>query len=80
TFIQQKSVYGIENNMTPKQMTSEPVQMKQHLLKTNVPVILPLIKGYVKGHEVFYITTEASEKVVADHLTVFWIPELSKHM
>jgi hypothetical protein len=23
----------------------------------------------VKGHEVFYITTEASENVVADHLT-----------
>jgi hypothetical protein len=41
----------------------------QHLAKANVPVTLPLIKGYVKGHEVFYITTEASEKAVADHLT-----------
>ena len=69
TFIQQKAVFGIEDNMTTKQMTSDPDQMKQHLSKTNVPVTLPLIKGYVKGHEVFYITTEVSDKKVADHLT-----------
>ena len=67
--IQQKSVYGIENSMTTEQMTSEPVQMKQNLSKTNIPVTLPLINGYVKGHEVSYITTEASDKKVADHLT-----------
>ena len=44
--------------------------MKVHnLTNTNVPVTLPLIKGYVNGHEVFYITTEASDKNVANHLT-----------
>lgn len=69
TLIQQKSLYGIENGMTSKQLTSEPVQMKQNLSKTNIPVTLPLINGYVKGHEVSYITTEASDKKVADHLT-----------
>ena len=58
------SAYGISNNMTHEKILSI-----QHLAKANVPVTLPLIKGYVKGHEVFYITTEASEKAVADHLT-----------
>jgi hypothetical protein len=58
------SAYGISNNMTHEKISSI-----QHIAKANVPVTLPLIKGYVKGHEVFYITTEASEKVVADHLT-----------
>jgi hypothetical protein len=53
--------------MTAVQMTSG--DKVQNLSKTNVPVILPLIKGYVKGHEVFYITTEASDKKIADHLT-----------
>ena len=67
TLVQQRSVYGISNNMTAGQISSGPIV--QHLAKTNVPVVLPLIKGYVKGHEVFYITTEASEKAVADHLT-----------
>ncbi len=41
----------------------------QNLTNTNVPVTLPLVKGYVNGNEVFYITTEASDKDVADHLT-----------
>lgn len=53
--------------MTAVQMTSG--DKVQNLSKTNVPVILPLIKGYVKGHEVFYITTEASDKKIAEHLT-----------
>jgi len=41
----------------------------QNLENTNVPVTLPLIKGYVNGNEVFYITTEVSDKNVANHLT-----------
>jgi hypothetical protein len=41
----------------------------QNLEKTNVPVTLPLIKGYVNGNDVFYVTTEASDKNVASHLT-----------
>jgi hypothetical protein len=69
TVIQEKSVYGIDNDMTTKQIGSGPAQMKQQLPKANVPVVLPLIKGYVKGHEVFYITTEVSDEKVADHLT-----------
>ena len=41
----------------------------QNLSKPNIPIILPLIKGYVKGNEVFYITTEVSNKTIADHLS-----------
>jgi len=43
----------------------------QSLTKTNVPVTLPLTRGYVNGFEVFYISTEASDKGLADHLTNF---------
>jgi hypothetical protein len=43
----------------------------QNLTKTNVPVTLPLTRGYVNGFEVFYISTEASDKGLADHLTNF---------
>ncbi len=45
--------------------------MVQKLTKTNVPVTLPLTRGYVNGFEVFYISTEASDKDLADHLTKF---------
>ncbi|MBA3284862.1 MAG: hypothetical protein H0U27_07360 [Nitrosopumilus sp.] len=41
----------------------------QNLTKTNVPITLPLIKGYVKGNVVFYITTKVSVKAVANHLS-----------
>ena len=43
----------------------------QNLTKTNVPVALPLTRGFVSGFEVFYISTEASDKGLADHLTNF---------
>jgi len=43
----------------------------QNLTKTNVPVTLPLTRGYVNGFEVFYISTEASDKGLADYLTNF---------
>lgn len=43
--------------------------MVQKLTKTSIPVTLPLTKGYVNGFEVFYISTEASDKDLADHLT-----------
>src|SRR5215469_13801631 len=43
----------------------------QNLTKTNVPVTLPLTRGYTNGFEVFYISTEASDKGLADHLTNF---------
>ncbi len=66
TSLQQRRIFAQSQNTTAEQASSDKVQ---HLSKTIVPVILPLIKGYVKGHEVFYITTEASDKKAADHLT-----------
>ena len=50
TVLQQRSAYGIDKNMTNEETTSRATEMKQHLSKTNVPVTLPLIKGYVKGN------------------------------
>jgi len=58
--------------------------MMQELTNTNVPVTIPLTKGYVKGSEVFYISTEASDKDLADSLTkltgfrVAYTPALQK--
>ncbi len=49
----------------------EDQMMMQKLTKTNLPVTLPLTKGYVNGFEAFYISTEASDKDLADHLTKF---------
>jgi len=74
TFIQRNAYSGNEK-MTSDAMTSKEGEqmtsgeMVQQLTETNVPVTLPLTRGFVNGHEVFYITTEASEKAVADHLT-----------
>lgn len=58
--------------------------MNNKLTNTNLPVIIPLTQGYVKGSEVFYISTEASDKDLADHLTkltgfrVAYTPTLQK--
>jgi hypothetical protein len=41
----------------------------QELKNTSIPVDIPLIMGYADGNEVFYITTEASDEGVANHLT-----------
>ena len=41
----------------------------QELSDTNLPVTIPLTMGYVDGNAVYYISTEASVKEVADHLT-----------
>lgn len=41
----------------------------QELSDTNLPVTIPLTMGYVDGNAVYYISTEASAKEVADHLT-----------
>jgi hypothetical protein len=51
---------------------------------TNVPVDIPLMKGYYNGNEVFFIATESSDKTHADLLTqkngwkVVFAPVLSK--
>ena len=44
----------------------------QNLTRTNVPVTIPLTRGYVNGFEVFYISTEASDKgvVILEVLTI----------
>ncbi len=58
--------------------------MMQKLTNTNIPIEIPLTKGYVKGSEVFYISTEASDKDLADLLTkltgfqVAYTPALKK--
>ena len=41
----------------------------QNLTETNIPKVLPLVKGYADGNEVFYITTEVSDKNLANYLT-----------
>jgi len=53
--------------MDSKMMDSK--MMDGKLTKTSLPITIPLTKGYVKGSEVFYISTEASDKDLADHLT-----------
>ena len=58
--------------------------MDGKLTKTSLAITIPLTKGYVKGSEVFYISTEASDKDLADHLTeitgfrVVYTPALQK--
>jgi hypothetical protein len=43
--------------------------MEQSLTKTSLPVTLPLTRGFADGNEVFYISTEASDAGLAEHLT-----------
>jgi type I restriction-modification system DNA methylase subunit len=42
---------------------------KQNLTETNIPKVLPLVRGFADGSEVFYITTEVSDKKLANYLT-----------
>lgn len=41
----------------------------QNLTATNLPVRIPLTRGYENGHEIFYISTEASDKGLASLMT-----------
>ena len=41
----------------------------QSLTETNIPKILPLIRGFADGNEVFYITTEVSDNNLANYLS-----------
>ncbi len=50
-------------------MEGEHGSMMQTLTRTNIPVTLPLTRGFVNGNEVFYISTEASDAGLAEHLT-----------
>src|SRR5215475_11447044 len=39
------------------------------LSRASIPIDIPLRKGYVNGNEVFYITTDTSDKKIADQIT-----------
>ena len=41
----------------------------QNLTETNIPKVLPLVRGFADGNEVFYITTEVSDEKLANYLT-----------
>jgi hypothetical protein len=41
----------------------------QNLMETNIPKVLPLVRGFADGNEVFYITTEVSDEKLANYLT-----------
>lgn len=58
---------SVENNSFSN--SSNSLAKVQNLSNSNVPFTLPLVRGYVNGNEVFYVTTEASDKDVANHLT-----------
>ncbi len=45
------------------------MEKPEKLTRTNVPVTIPLTRGFVDGNEVFYISTEASDRDLASHLT-----------
>ena len=60
-------IYGTVNQ--PRGAMMEGAMMENKLTKTSLPVTLPLTRGYVGGNEVFYISTEASDKELAMHLT-----------
>ena len=41
----------------------------QNLTETNIPKILPLVRGFADGNQVFYITTEVSDEKLASYLS-----------
>ena len=68
---QYRHIAAPTNSHINDQTRISPQTLVQNLTKANVPVTLPLTRGYVNGFEVFYISTEASDKGLADHLTNF---------
>jgi hypothetical protein len=54
------------NNMS---RSSSSIMREQNLTDTSIPVTLPLTPGYANGHEVFYISTEASDRDLAALMT-----------
>lgn len=64
-----RGIMGEMGSMMDGEHGSMMGSMEQTLTKTNLPVTLPLTRGFVNGNEVFYISTEASDADLADHLT-----------
>ncbi|WP_316506257.1 DUF7482 domain-containing protein [Nitrosopumilus sp.] len=57
------------SKMQQQQASSASMKQQPHLPDTNLPIDIPLTKGYANGNEIFYISTEASIEDVANHLT-----------
>jgi len=57
---------SFNNNMS---RSSSSRMREQNLTDTSIPVTLPLTPGYANGHEVFYISTEASDRDLAALMT-----------
>jgi hypothetical protein len=45
------------------------MEKPEKLTETNLPVTIPLTRGFADGNEVFYISTEASDEGLSSHLT-----------
>jgi hypothetical protein len=65
----QDPIYGTVSPRSASMAKEGGAMMDKKLTKANVPVTLPLTRGFVNDNEVFYISTEASDKGLADHLT-----------
>jgi len=48
---------------------AEQNETTQNLTETNIPKVLPLVRGFTDGNEVFYITTEVSDEKLANYLS-----------
>ncbi|MDR4492027.1 MAG: hypothetical protein R2685_14190 [Candidatus Nitrosocosmicus sp.] len=53
-----------QNNMSSQQTSSV-----LKLAHTNIPIDIPLLKGYENGNEIYYIATDASDKKTAAFIT-----------
>ena len=62
------SILGIFLVLSAVPISSAEAKM-QNLSETNLPIEIPLTMGYADGNAVYYISTEASVKEVAEHLT-----------
>lgn len=60
---------GISQQSTEDVDDSSVTMMEQNLTRASLPVTLPLTQGYANGHDVFYISTEASDKGLAELMT-----------
>ncbi|WP_148686768.1 DUF7482 domain-containing protein [Candidatus Nitrosocosmicus hydrocola] len=56
-----------QSNMPSSQLTSSASVLK--LANTNVPIDIPLLKGYENGNEIYFIATDVSDKNTASLLT-----------
>ncbi len=60
---------SFNNNNNNMSRSSSSIIGEQNLTDTSIPVTLPLTPGYANGHEVFYISTEASDRDLAALMT-----------